>query len=189
MSGGADRAVPRILLAVCLAPPLLAAAFLYLAPPGMLGDASHGTLLRATEPLPDVALSDPRGQAHGRLHGKWSLLYLGSRDCAARCRDALRRLRAAWLSLGSRAQRVQRVYVLPARAPPGAELQRLLRGHPGLWLWRLPTPGGSVRALFREGTLVLLDPRGLPVLRYSGDTPPADVAKDLKRLLRASRIG
>ena len=186
---GGKRTVLWVLLAVCLAPPLLAAAVLYLTPPGKLGNASHGTLLRSTDTLPDITLSDPRGQTHGHLHGKWSLLYLGGTECAARCRGELRRMRMAWLSLGSRTQRVQQIYILPSRPLPGAELGDLLRGHPGLWLWRLPSPSAHIQALFQGGALVLLDPRGLPVIRSPHHVPPAHIAKDLKRLLRASRIG
>lgn len=184
-----NRAIVWGLLAICLTPPLLAAILLYLAPPGMLGDSSHGTLLDGTHPLADVALGDPRGRVGARLHGKWSLLYLGGPHCAAACQDELRRMRAAWFSLGSRAQRVQCIYILPSRAPPGQELTELLQNLPGQRLWRLPAPGAHISDLFQGGTLVLVDPNGVPVMRYTGDVPFAHIAKDLKRLLRASRIG
>ena len=49
-------------------------------------------------------------------------------------------------------------------------------------------PHGLVEWL-QGGGVVLVDPRGLPVLRYDADVWHADIAKDLKRLLRTSRIG
>ena len=183
------RKVVCALLALCLAPPLLAMVLLYFAPPGIMGDSSHGTLIDSTDALPDIALGDPRGQVHGHLHGKWSLLYLGAPHCADPCQGELHRMRAAWLSLGSRAQRVQRIYILPAGAPAGRELMELLRGLPGHLLWRLPAANPRITSLFQDATLVLLDPNGLPVIRYPADIRPVDIARDLKRLLRASRIG
>lgn len=184
-----NRATVWGLLAICLAPPLLAAILLYLAPPEMLGDSSHGTLLDSTQPLADVTLSDPRGHVGTRLHGKWSLLYLGEPHCAAACQNELRRMRAAWFSLGSRAQRVQCIYVLTSRTPPDQELAELLQNLPGQRLWRLPAPSAHISGLFQGGTLVLVDPNGVPVILYTSDVPFAHIAKDLKRLLRASRIG
>ena len=48
---------------------------------------------------------------------------------------------------------------------------------------RCPAPGGATTNLY------LLDPLGNLVLRYPADPDIKRLAKDLERLLRASRIG
>jgi hypothetical protein len=64
----------------------------------------------------------------------------------------------------------------------------LLAQHPGLVVVRVARtelgqlPGGA-------GTLYLVDPLGNLVLRYPDDPDIKGIAKDLTRLLKASRIG
>ncbi len=60
--------------------------------------------------------------------------------------------------------------------------------HPGLVVVRVPE---AVAGRFPGGAdaLYLIDPLGNLVLRYPGDPDIKGVAKDLTRLLKASRIG
>ena len=185
-AGSRGRLVLLLLLVLCLLPPLAAWLLIRYAPPGALGDASHGTLLHGVQPLPNVALTDPRGQYHAQLHGKWGILYLGTADCR-QCSAVLGQMREAWLSLGSRAQRVRPILVVPATLPE-ARVQALLQPYAGTWLWPMLDTAWLVEWL-QGGGVVLIDPRGLPVLRYDADVWYADIAKDLKRLLRTSHIG
>jgi len=81
---------------------------------------------------------------------------------------------------------------------PGPSLQALLPHHPGL-----VAAGGGEEALEavldrfavdgrdprRAGRIYVVDPEGRLVLWYRPGAPPDGLLKDLRRLLRASRIG
>ena len=68
---------------------------------------------------------------------------------------------------------------------PSAEL---LARHPGLIVVRVP---GTALARFPggESALYLIDPLGNLVLRYADDPDIKGIARDLARVLMASRIG
>jgi hypothetical protein len=86
---------------------------------------------------------------------------------------------------GKEQERIARLVLLPG----GAELPAgLLAEHPGLVVAR--THGG-VAAKFPAGprSLYVVDPLGNLVLSWPDDPDIKGVAKDLTRLLKASRIG
>jgi hypothetical protein len=90
---------------------------------------------------------------------------------------------------GAERERVLRVWLQAADAPgPSAQLLAqhpeliVIRGDPRQWE-TLPGPGGAASSIY------LLDPLGNLVLRYPADPDIKRLAKDLERLLRASRIG
>ena len=86
---------------------------------------------------------------------------------------------------GKEQERVVRVWLVAGDAPPPAAL---LAQHPGLVVVRVPE---AVPAQFPGGAdpLYLIDPLGNLVLRYPDDPDIKGIAKDLTRLLKASRIG
>lgn len=159
------------------------------------GAYSHGELVRPPRQLPDLGLFVQSGGPDGsKLHGKWSLIYFHSGECLERCRRKLYTLRQLWLAMGDESHRVQRIMALTGvpGSLPGA-------GYPG----QLFLPLGEqkhadfIRA-FREvinesplnsDQLFLVDPLGNLMMRYTPDTEPTGIIKDLNRVLRYSRIG
>lgn len=157
--------------------------------------AGHGQLISPPRQLPDVALYNPADAgASAQLHGKWTLIWIAPAACDADCADALLRMRQLRLALGTNADRVQRLLLLGSGAP-GAEFAA---AWPGLLLLAgaaaesLPlaeftlAPGDDPRL---AGRLYLVDPRGFLMMSYAPDADPAGIIRDLKRLLRYSRIG
>ena len=154
----------------------------------------HGILIEPPRQLPDSTLDDPRGQLQGQtLHGKWSLVYLLDGDCRSTCEENMYTMRQLRLALGDDASRVQRVlYVMNANNDvlSPAQLQEyggqlLLSGDQTLlqnFLMSEENPTSQNR-------LYLVDPRGFLFMGYPADTEPKGIIKDLKRLLRYSRIG
>jgi hypothetical protein len=121
------------------------------------------------------------------LHGRWVLLVVSGGPCEKSCERALYATRQARTMQNREQDRVVRVLLQPS----GAALPSpsLLTGHPGLAVvaadpaqWRA-LPGGGA------GNIYLVDPLGNIVLRYSADLDIKRLAKDLERVLRASRIG
>ncbi len=182
------RRTLTLLALVCIAPVVASyTAYYWLRPSGHV---NYGELLGAP-PAPDIAGSGADGAPLrlSALQGKWVLLAADAAACAARCEQKLYATRQARTMQGPERDRVLRVWLLAADSPPPAA--QLLAQHPDLLVIRgdprqwdsLPGPGGAVANVY------LLDPLGNLVLRYPSDPDIRRLAKDLERLLRASRIG
>jgi cytochrome oxidase Cu insertion factor (SCO1/SenC/PrrC family) len=185
-----------ILLVLVFALPLAAAIWLYHNPEIWKPTTftNHGQLMDPPRRLEPVALVDLAGQPFGieQLRGQWTLLHVGNARCDDACEKALIGTRQLRLALGHNMDRVQRVYLstdasaLPRIAPLRAE-------HPRL---HLVTGEGEalaavIAALGRDalGHIYLLDPLGNLVLRYGPEVSARDMLKDVRKLLRNSRIG
>ena len=184
---------------------------------GTIGDTSRGRLVEPTRPIepfelrvvagegePDVAPGEPWGL--DELRGLWTLLYVVEDECDEACERNLYHLRQVRLALNQRKDRVRRVAVVrsPGQLPAG-----LLAEHRGLVV-----VGGTpeardalveqirtapVKGQGEDGTdaggaapldgLWLLDPNGNLVLRFAPDLDPRNMLKDVKHLLKVSRIG
>lgn len=94
--------------------------------------------------------------------GKWSLALLQEAPCDAACAARLDELRRLRLSLARDAERTQ---VIPLRSRPAA-----LHGLP-------------------DGSVVLVDPNGLAMLRYAPGADARGIRADLERLLKYSWTG
>ena len=86
---------------------------------------------------------------------------------------------------GKEQDRIVRVFLQEGDAAPSPAV---LAQHPGLVVVRVPA-SVAARLPGNAGSLYLVDPLGNLVLRYSEDPDIKGIAKDLTRLLQASRIG
>ena len=177
-----------LLLALVCAAPVIAsyAAYYWLHPAGRV---NYGELLE--RPAPEIGGVGDDGAAWrlASLRGRWVLLVTGNSACDSQCETALYATRQARTIQGREQERIVRVLLQPADAPP---LDAALRAqHPGLIVARAdPAQWASlVAAASPAPAIVLVDPLGNLVLHY----PPAPdikrLANDLGRVLRASRIG
>jgi len=173
-----------LIAAVTLAPVIASYAAYYLFPRAPA--VNYGTLL-PTAPIEGIEGTRPDGSPFRLedLRGRWVLLALGRADCGAPCERKLYATRQARTMQGREQERVVRVWLVEGDAAPP---EALLAQHPGLVVVRVPE---AVPARFPGGAdaLYLIDPLGNLVLRYPDDPDIKGVAKDLTRLLKASRIG
>jgi cytochrome oxidase Cu insertion factor (SCO1/SenC/PrrC family) len=139
-------------------------------------------------PAPDIAGVGDDGTAWqlSSLRGRWVLLIAGDAACDSRCGAALYATRQARTIQGREQERVVRVLLQPADASPLDAA--LLAQHPGLIVARTSPAQWDSLAAGASG-IVLVDPLGNLVLRYPADPDIKRLAKDLERVLRASRIG
>jgi cytochrome oxidase Cu insertion factor (SCO1/SenC/PrrC family) len=148
--------------------------------------ANYGTLL-PTAPIAGIDGTRADGSPFrlDELHGRWVLLALGRGDCDAGCERRLYATRQARTMQGKEQERVVRVFLAGGDGVPPAAL---LAQHPGLVMARVPD---AVAARFPAGatSLYLIDPLGNLVLSYPDDPDIKGIARDLSRLLKASRIG
>lgn len=169
---------------VSIAPVLASYAAYYLFPRD--ARANYGELL-PTRPAPEIAGTALDGAPFrvAGLAGKWVVAMAAPGACDAACQHALYATRQARAIQGREMDRVVRVWLVDDDvAPPSA----LLAQHPDLLAARVP-PGAL--AAWGRGTdrIYVVDPLGNLVLAFPGDPDIKAMAKDLARLLKASRIG
>lgn len=146
---------------------------------------NYGELL-PTRPAPAVAgTRNAAPFALTDVAGKWVLLVAAPAACDAACAQALYATRQARTIQNRDMERVVRVWLASGDQAPDPAL---VAEHPDLVVVRTAElaladwPAGSQR-------IYLVDPLGNQVLAYPRDPDIKAMAKDLARLLKASRIG
>ena len=196
-----NRALLILLVAIFALPPLLSWVLFHYTDLGKgQGAGAHGTLVAPPRPVPDWSLVDPADStaAQGRLHGKWTLVYLLHGNCRETCLENLYKMRQLRLAMGKNAQRVQRA-VLVAGNDRQALTQAQLSDYPGQYVvYPENMDTGALLSLFRltpddrpfaGDRLYLVDPMGNLMMSYSAALAPGGIIKDLTRLLKYSRSG
>lgn len=177
-----------LLALVCAAP--VAASYMAYYWFRRAGHVNYGELLEA-QPVREIAGARPDGEKFrlSEYRGRWLFLTVESAECEDRCQRKLYATRQARTIQGREQERVARILLQAPGAP--ALSPQLLAQQPGLITAR--TDPGQWTTLPGAETapsgIYLLDPLGNVVLRYPAEPDIRRMAKDLERLLRASRIG
>jgi len=164
---------------VCAAPLVLGtAAYLFGWAPGARGN--YGELIAPR------AVSLPPLDA---LRGKWVLVSTDAAACDAYCEKKLYYMRQIRRALGRDMERVERLWILTGKGAPKAGL---LAAFDGTMVAR-STNGVFETAFSAAGTpadhIYLVDPLGNVMMRFPRDPDASRMLKDLKHLLKYSRIG
>ncbi|MCV6591156.1 MAG: hypothetical protein OIF57_19345 [Marinobacterium sp.] len=151
--------------------PLLLAMFLYFSAASDSGlwsgqGSQKGELLQTGQTLEQWAVKDGQGNPLAAT-GLWQIVLAVPQHCTERCAWWQTQLVQLHRALGKNQQRVQWLSLEGARTEESAR-QQLEQQGAGIWL---------------------ADPHGNLVLRYRLEQPPQDLLKDLRRLLKVSRIG
>lgn len=181
-------------LVLLFAAPLLFATILYMFRDNLPipGPAHHGELITPARLVEQLHLLTLDGDALDAafLRGKWTLVYISGESCDEACRTSLINTRQMRLALGRHMERVQRLYVQHDTGNAAA-LNTLTREHP--LLVAATASRVAMTELHRQfgeaGHIYLVDPLGNVLIRYAPDVQPKDLKKDIKRLLKVSRIG
>ena len=164
---------------------------------GELGDTSRGELIRPAVPLEAFSLSTAeRAFELDTVQGIWTLMYLPEGECTDTCEKNLYHMRQVRLALNHRMDRVQRAVLMRSE---GQLSTRLIAEHPGLLV-----ASGSALELqnlidqvsqaqadmpVMNDAIYLIDPFGNLMMRFSPELSPKSMLKDVKHLLKVSRIG
>jgi cytochrome oxidase Cu insertion factor (SCO1/SenC/PrrC family) len=188
-----------LLLALLFFTPLLLAFALYYGSAWRpTGRTNHGVLIQPARTLPPITLPQIAAASGGDslaaadlLTGKWSLVYVGSGDCDAGCRDTLYFMRQTHLGLANLMPRVQRVFLVSHGC---CDRDYLAREQPNLITLNAEgAAGAALLAQFpaerRDSSIFVVDPRGNLMLRYDAHQDPRGLRNDLKKLLALSHIG
>jgi cytochrome oxidase Cu insertion factor (SCO1/SenC/PrrC family) len=162
------------------------------------GVSVNGELIQPAVPLKAFELRDSNNEAWGLsgISEKWSMVYFADETCAEVCEQTLYNMRQVRLSTGRRMQRVQRVLVTPNVASMAETLSQASEG--------LVVVGGEADAINNlkqqvndaqagmppcQDCVYLVDPFANVMMRFPPDLDPKKMLKDLKHLLKVSRIG
>ncbi|MCB1777483.1 MAG: hypothetical protein KDI50_08600 [Candidatus Competibacteraceae bacterium] len=161
------------------------------------GSAQHGELLKPAQPLPNLLLTPIAGHPWNAaaLHNHWLMVYVGgTTNCNEHCRAALYDMRQVRLALGKEIVRVSTVLLLDEM--PEADFREWLAVEHAEMLAGVASV--EIRNAFLQAFpeagqvgawIYLVDPLGNLLMRYPTTVNPGGILKDLKRLLRLSKIG
>ncbi|HJW23574.1 MAG TPA: hypothetical protein VJ576_01645 [Rhodocyclaceae bacterium] len=156
------------LIFMLLALPFVAGTGLYLAGWRPSGTVNHGVLIK-----PPTTLASP-----GDWEGKWSLLLVHDGPCGAPCAQKLDELRRVRISLGQQMGRTRLAWMGKSIDSEAADLKTLV---PDLAIIDMLPHGLDKLA---PGSVVLVDPNGLAMMRYPPGADPRGLRADLERLLK-----
>lgn len=162
------------------------------------GDKSnYGDLILPPVEIGDldlVIISDPNTEH--KLKGKWNLVYV-SETCDQQCIESLYRMRQIHIAMDKYSLRIQRVLFITSGKEQ--EFNVLLKDFPRQ---RVIVNNNIVSAELLDkfrldnsvdpssaNKIYIIDPMGNLMMHYPPDINPRSIMKDLKKLLKASRIG
>jgi hypothetical protein len=142
--------------------------------------ASYGELLQPAVPRL-AGMTDAAGRPAdlSSLRGRWVLLTVANGACGPACRQQLDLARRVRLAQGREMRRVARMLIQASAAAPVSE--------PDLHSYQAP---GEVLAIWPDpARTYLVDPLGRVMLRFPAAADGKGMLRDLRQLLKASRIG
>lgn len=173
------------ILAICVLPIIAGTALYFLWKPTHF--VNHGDLLKPV-PLAEVTLFlDGGGKfAFSELNPNWSFVSIDDGACDQNCRKKLYLMRQIRLTQGKDAERIERVWLIRDGKQPSSQD---LAGYEGTRVAVLAA-GQSLRQFTSDGDatgyIYLIDPFGNLMMRFSLDTDPSMIKKDVAKLLRIS---
>lgn len=157
------------------------------------GGVEHGDLIEPPRQLENVQLFRVGEQSTERttLHGKWSMLFFVDGTCEASCEENLYRIRQIRVATGKEVMRVQRVAIIDEKEERVFR-ENVSRNYPGQLYVIKDNIGEEFSQQFQDlqsndrSAIFLIDPRGFLMMRYSSETDPSGIIRDLSRLLKIS---
>jgi len=155
------------------------------------GSVNYGELIKFKKSLPNVALRQTNGEAFNisQLRGKWIMLVVDSGECGESCRKKLYHMRQVRLMQNKKMDRIERVWLIDDDKIPETGIKEdfkgtiLINAQKNKLLKEIPAK------VSRHDHIYIIDPLGNLMMRFPKDIDPAKIAKDIKRLLKVSRIG
>lgn len=165
--------------------------------PGLVGrPGNHGSLIDPPRQV-DYDLFQPVSELPSRplkeIRGRWVIIHFFPQTCAQACQETLAGTHKLHLLLNKDIPRVRRLAVWSDA--PGSETLRLVGKDEDLYFARVPPSflerlvQEIVKVPLQGDQVMLMDPLGNLMMWYDSKFDPYGLYHDLRRLLRASRIG
>ena len=218
-SADAKAARKRFLLILaCFAVPLILAIIwlqVVRTQGGTCGNTSRGELIHPALPLEAFSLDyftmknegDTAEEAYreageaftvDNLRGIWTMFYMPEGACSERCETNVYHMRQVRLALNNRMNRVQRVALVNSADQVTEKLSteylglQLLSGNAddvAVLRDQIRTAEETRQMEPMPDAIYVIDPFGNVMMRFAPDLDPGKMLKDLKHLLKVSRIG
>lgn len=176
--------------------PLLLATWLFYVPNSWMSSKTqnHGELIQPAKPLDELKLTSISGENWSKQHfiGKWTLLYIGDENCDLYCEASLFKMRQVRLTLGRDSERVQRKYLGIDNEKNKQTINEIMQAYPQMqvnWFKLSRITNSLTLYKLQKNFIYLIDPLGNLMMQYSQDATSKGMQKDLKRLLKVSKIG
>ncbi len=184
--------------------PLLAAVWLYknTQTGNPWATSNKGVLITPATPLESFALmplhvnaaeveSIEQAYTLESLKTHWTMIYIAPQQCGEACKKNIYHMRQVWAGLGREAYRVQRLLLVDSEQQ-FAELQPFLQHYPEQ-LIAISHPGFAGQFNNKDkispAPIYLVDPLGNLMMYFPVDLDPRSMLKDIKKLLKISKIG
>jgi len=197
---------PLVIILLMSLAPLVAALLVYFNPDWRpQGSAAYGELVQPQRPIPsaqDLPLTTLDGKPFdlNSLKGKWIMMAADGAECLEACARKLFIVRNTHASQGKHVERLARVWFITddAKVP-----ERVLEAYKGTVMVRVnpvvlqqfllgaaPEPMTPERASQALSTpMWVIDPLGNLILQYPPVADPELFRKDIRKLIKSSRIG
>jgi cytochrome oxidase Cu insertion factor (SCO1/SenC/PrrC family) len=124
-------------------------------------------------------------------------MYVGPQKCQQTCHDTLYHLKQIHTALGKNTSRLQRLFIAHPNCQKSVCEQYLGENYPDMKKVRMTLKdfdtllGAHSNAEVKEmvGEIYVIDPQGNIMMHYSADMEARFILSDVKKLLRASKIG
>ena len=178
-----------LLVAVMIAPIAFSYMLFYWGAPS--GSVNYGELIKFKKALPNVALHKTNGEAFNisQLRGKWIMLVVDSGECGEFCRKKLYHMRQVRLMQNKKMDRIERVWLIDDDKIPETDIKEDFKGTIFINAQKNKLLKEIPAKVSRHDHIYIIDPLGNLMMRFPKDIDPAKIAKDIKRLLKVSRIG
>ena len=163
------------------------------------GTTNRGVLVHPARPLTlpaEMQVADVA--ANDYLQGKWTMLYIGDADCDEVCGNNLYKMRQVRIAQNENMKRVQTLFMVLGDELPAMLRERLEKDHANMDVAIVPeSRSGPIAADFlidgvsmeAAGRIYYIDPIGNLMMYYPADADAGGMLKDLKKLLKYSKIG
>ncbi|MDH3716292.1 MAG: hypothetical protein OET44_20890 [Gammaproteobacteria bacterium] len=159
------------------------------------GSNNNGELIVPARPLTEPRMVTLQGEQLGgeSMERSWTMVLVAGGVCNARCERNLYHTRQVRIALGKDMQRVKRL-LLVARNDVFAGRPAIASEHPDLTIAVADGLVAEIAAATaampqQNDAIYLVDPLLNLMMRFSPNLDPRLIIKDLKRLLKVSRIG
>lgn len=191
------------IMIISLAPVVFALLAYYVPSLGLrpAGTDNYGTLVQPQRPMPDstaLPLTTLDGSPYelSSLKGKWLLITADDAACPESCVRKLFILRNSHASQGKEVERLSRIWFV---TDDGDISDTILDAYQGTHMLRAdpeqlarflaPDAQGPEIDTALKNPMWIIDPLGNLMLAFPPDADPLEVRDDIRKLLRASRIG
>ncbi|MBS0286516.1 MAG: SCO family protein [Proteobacteria bacterium] len=161
---------------------------------------NHGDLITPPVNISKVGLyniGDKSAFKSEKLAGKWWLVYASPAKCQQTCHETIYNMRQIRTALGKDATRLERLFVAHPECPQSVCETYLRENYPDMP--RVGIAPSEYEILFNQisnsaaremvGEVYIIDPKGNIMMHYDADMEAKAILSDIKRLLRASKIG